>query len=107
MPMVAIIITKNIGLVIKVLISYNAVIWYVIASILGANINPISNAGRENLYCLHTNPNTEQNTSIAKSSQPPVYCIQTHTIIATVVLGLSKRFKNDFYEKKSEKLVFL
>ena len=83
MPMVAIIITKNIGLVIKVLISYNAVIWYVNASILGANINPINSAGRENLYCLQATPNTEQNTNIAKSSQPPVYCTQTHIIIAT------------------------
>ena len=85
MPMVAVIITKNIGLVIKVLISYNAVIWYVNASTLGANINPISSAGRENLYFLQAKPNTEQNTNIAKSSQPPVYCTQTHIIIATSI----------------------
>lgn len=80
--MVITISVMNIGLVINVSRVYNPVICSVSPSTFSAKIYPIKHAGRLNLKCRIVNPIQENIANIAKSSQPPVYCIEVKIINA-------------------------
>jgi hypothetical protein len=79
-PTIANISDKNIGLDSKESISYILYICSVNFSTFPARIKPINSAGLENLCRLQKNPSKLNTKSIAKSSQPPVYCVQLQTI---------------------------
>ena len=66
----------NMGLIINVSRVYNPVSCNVSPSIFSAKIYPMSIAGLENLKYLQVNPMIENIANIAKSSHPPVYCIE-------------------------------